>query len=348
MGYKYIAGSAGGGVTGFGDLFSSMLTPGPPTAGGVGNEATQPYYGYSPEQQIQLQNLQNKLAQTTNAKQQGKIQDQINNLQTKISDTSQLGYESQFLKNLQTSIPQLQQIANAQNAGSAAGAVAMQQQYGLPAGQAILGAQQQLAPQFYQNQTALGNTLGANIGPGGFQGLTPAQTAYYNQQFMGNQAAMGLGSSPLGAQNAADQLTGLNLQQANTQEAQMQNYLNNYLQPTVPNLFGSTYSPQSATSLGGNTLSALSPQDYLSLASSLAGVKYGQEQQMAQAWTAPMTDSAIGLMSAGGASPSGMQMAGGNSSSGFDSQIAAANQYYAANPVGSNYFGGGGLSLGGY
>lgn len=243
----------------FGSLISKSLSPGTPTASGILGNADAAYFGtLTPGQQhtltldqSKLGKLQGELGSATGAKQShiqaaiDHLNAQIANYQQTAANDKQNGYLNQFLTNLGTELPQLQQISQAQNTAANQSALQAQQQFGLPAGQAILGAQQALAPQFYNNQTALGQALGqgGNLQNGSFQGLTPQQTAFYNQQFMGNEAAQGLGSSPLGAQNAAFQLTGLNQQQANFNEQALQQYLNSYLQPSVPNIFGQQSHP---------------------------------------------------------------------------------------------------------
>jgi hypothetical protein len=308
----------GGLVSAGGDILGSYLSPSVPGAQGILGNTMSTYTGTDPKYTVELSKLQQKLAGTTNPKAQAKIQGEIDKLQTQIGTESQLGYEPQELANLQNILPQLQAISQAQNQAGAGGALQLQQQYGLPAGQAILGAQQQLAPQFYSGQQQLGQELfGSPLG------LTPAQSAYYNQQFMGNEAAMGLGSSPLGAQNAAYQLTGLNLQQANTQLGQQQSYLQNYLQPQVPNLFG-TFSPTSATGLGGNMLQSLNPQDFLSLSASLAGQKYAQGISQAQALASPLTNlgnSISGMGGMSGMSGLGSFFGGGTADSGVGAGV---------------------------
>ena len=281
-------GAALGGLTGLSSGISSLigeaLGPQVPKANQILDSAMTAYTGVSPTATLKMQTLQSKLAQAQADVKNGKIadpgrvkslQNEITNLQTATSDQAASGYEGQFLSNLQNILPQLQAISNAQNTGAASGALGLQNQFGTAAGQSILNSQQQLAPQFYSGQSQLGNELFSSP-----LGLTPQQSAYYNQQFMGNEAAMGLGSSPLGAQNAAFQLTGLNLAQSNTQLGQQQSYLGNYLQPSVPNLFG-TFSPTTAQGLGGNTLGSIDPSSILNLQSNLSGLNYAKATQNA-------------------------------------------------------------------
>lgn len=278
-----------------GSVFSSALAPGTPKVSGILGNADAAYYGtLNPKQQGQLTKdqsrlsmLQGELSGATGGK-QNHIQNAINQLNKQIATLNQTaasdkqnGYLNQFLTNLTGELPQLQQISAAQNTAANQTALQGQQQFGLPAGQAILGAQQALAPQFYQNQDKLGQFLGGQLG----QGLTPQQTNFYNQQFMGNEAAMGLGSSPLGAQNAAFQLTGLNQQQANFNEQALQQYLGGYLQPSVPNIFGqqSQAGLTGASMLGGNSLQAINPSDVLNMQSNLTGLQYANKTQQANA-----------------------------------------------------------------
>jgi hypothetical protein len=288
---SFISNLIGQGVT-------DALMPGTPGVSGILNKADAAYYGtLMPSQQNKLSKDQSKLATdqadlasgTGGKGLQGHIaqlNSQIDKLNSLSAQDQKEGYLNQFLTNLTGELPQLQAISASQNTAADQSALQGQQQFGLPAGQAILGAQQALAPQFYNNQTALGQTLGqgGNLQNGSFAGLTPQQTQFYNQQFMGNQAAQGLGSSPLGAQNAAFQLTGLNQQQSNFNEQALQQYLGGYLQPSVPNIFGqqSQSGLTSATSLGGNSLQAIDPSSIANLQSSLTGLNYNTQVQNAQ------------------------------------------------------------------
>jgi len=325
-----IAAGIGAGVLGAaGGIFGSALQPGTPGTMGILDNALSSFYGVNPSNTIALQKDQTKLAALqaslagASPKAQKKIQAQIDalstketGLETKIGDLSQEGYSSQFLAGLSSMLPQLQQISQSQNTAAAQSALGLQNQFGTQAGQSILNSQEALAPQYYQGRNQLGSYLSSNLG----QGLTPAETAYYNQQFLGNQSAMGLGSSPLGAQNSAYQLAGLNMQQTNTNEGMYQNYLNSYLQPQVPNLFG-TFSPTNAQGLGGNSLSSLSPTDLLNLSSNLAGLKYSQQSQQANAIGNGISSIGSGLL--------GMFGPGG----GTGNSLAGLSGFFGGTPV---------------
>jgi len=260
----------------FGALIGKALAPGEPKGTGIVDQALATEYGVNPKQQQALKDLQGKLASATTYADKAKIQKQIDDLQKNISTTAGKGYTSNFLQNLASEFPQLQNIANTQNAAAAQGGIGLQNQFGLPAGQAILGAQTALAPQFYGGQQQLGQDLfGSPLG------LSPQETQFFTNQLNAGQAAQGLYGSPLSAQNTALNLTGLNLAQANTQEQQRQQYLNSYLQPLVPNLFTPAANPLSAGQLGGQSLQSLGPQDFLSLQAGLSGLKYNNQAQFA-------------------------------------------------------------------
>lgn len=279
MGCAIAAGAALGAIGDIaGPLISGALAPGVPKTAGISSKASSAEYGVNPNFTLAMSQLQTALSTATTDEQRSKIQDQITQLQQKQSNLATTGNVQQFLGNLGSELPQLQGLANSQNQSSTQGALGLQQQFGLPAGQAFLGAQQQLAPQFYAGQQQLGQeAFGTPLG------LSPQQTQYFSNQLNAQQAQQGLYGSPLSAQNTALNLTGLNLQQANTQMGQQQSFLNNYLQPQLPNLFSGASSPVSATQLGGASLNSLSPQDFLSLQAALSGLKFNQGTQQAQA-----------------------------------------------------------------
>lgn len=320
MGYWFAGAALGMGLEAAGASGAFASQPGVPKLSSILDTALGSAYGSNPQQQIQLQTLQNKLAKATNPQQKKQLQNQINTLQTAIGNTSESGANNQFLNMLQSYYPQLAQQQQGINANANQFGLQQQNQFGLPVGQSIAGAQQQLNPQFYAGQQQLGNELFNQP-----LGLSPQQVQFFNNQLMGNQSAMGLGSSPLGAQNTALALTGLNLQQANTQLGQQQGFLNSYQQFQVPNLFspeaalGSTSTQQ----LGGNSLSSISPETLLNLQSNLAGLKFAQGTQQANA-----INGAIGGV---GSSLLGMAMGGGGGMMGGSGGF-------------SSFFGGGGAS----
>lgn len=267
-----IAGAAGGILGSGGDiagtLISGALAPNTPKESDIFSAAGQSLYGGL---SIDAQNQLNQLQSVQNPTPQQ--QQQIQQLQQTASNRT--GYLGQILAANQTFQPQANQIALQSQMQGASGLAQNQQQlqsqYGGQLGQTLLAQNQALNPQYFSAQNQLGNTLNTQLASGG---LTPQQVQFYQNQFQAGQAAQGLGDSPLGAQNAALQLTGLNLQQNQQNIANSQGYLNTFGFQQTPQISGAGVN---TSNILGGSLTAPSLSDANNLASNLAGLQYQQQ-----------------------------------------------------------------------
>lgn len=122
-------------------------------------------------------------------------------------------FEQQQLESLRRTAPEYNQLQLEQA-----------QKFEAPMLMAQMGAQKQASPEFFQMRDQLAASLMGKIG----QGLSPEDTAYFQQQMNQQQAAKGMYDSPLGSTQTARYLTGMNLQQQQQNEQNAQGFLNSF------------------------------------------------------------------------------------------------------------------------
>lgn len=293
---------------------SGILAPNAPTALGMSNGSIdQFYYGLNAAPYNKLQKLLALQKSGTLTPQQ---QSQLNELQTKSAQNAVLPKELAAQQAFMPQFEQEQQQLLASQTQALAG------QY--------TGLTNQLNPQYGQIQSTVGNQINSQIG----MGLNPQQIAFFGQQLGGQEAAMGLGSSPLGAQNTALALTGLDLQQQQQNTQNALSFSGAFPNPASGILGLGIGTSPSTTGLAGGSVTPQSLQEYQALAGAITGQNYGYAMTQSNA-----LGGAVGQIGGGIAElaldyfTGGMGSLGSMGGSGGGGGMNMSPNYFSASPL---------------